>query len=417
MKKRKLKMDRKAREMAVRNVAAEYRKASKKRRGQILDVLCEQTGCARKYLISKLSSMTATVSSWDFNGERVKKVVVKNPAASRGGRPRTYDEAFSITLVKIWTFFDRVCGERLVVIIRNNIESLAKHEEFMISDDIKGKLARISPATCDRLLMLERARYSRHGISGTLGAGSSLNKLIPIKVGYGMDERDKAGIFEVDTVAHCGFGDQKTCLWTLTLTDISNGMTFIRVLGAKTQRNVLSAMDSIVEDCPYPIAQLHIDNGSEAKNYGFLHWASIHGAAVVRSRSYHKNDNCFVEQKNYSVVRNCVGYYRYAGGDALDAMEEAYWYYERLVNLFLPSAKLLEKERIDAHTYKRYDEPRTPYERILRDASVGDDAKRKLQEYRESFDVVNLKQGYDKALCELLAFRCREGKIETSKSS
>ena len=361
--------------------------------------------------------MTATVSTWNFKWDLVKKVVVKKPTASRGGRPKSYDEAFTITLIKIWTFFDRVCGERLVVIIRNNIESLAKHEEFLISDDIKEKLVRISPATCDRLLMLERARYSRHGIAGTVGAGSSLNKLIPIKVGYDMDERDKAGIFEVDTVVHCGFGDQRTCLWTLTVTDISNGMTFIRVLGAKTQRNVLSAMDSIVEDCRYPIAQLHIDNGSEAKNYGFLQWAAIHGATVVRSRSYHKNDNCFVEQKNHSVVRNCVGYYRYEGGDALDAMEEAYWYYERLVNLFLPSVKLLEKERIDTHTYKKYDEPRTPYERILNDDSVCNDAKQKLQKYRESFDVVNLKEGYDKALGELLTLRCREGKIETSKSS
>lgn len=162
------------------------------------------------------------------------------------------------------------------------------------------KLMNLSAASADRLLRPAREAMRMKGRSGTRSPGSSLNTMIPIRAYYTMDERCEAGFFEIDTVVHCGYGPQEGALWTLTLTDVSNGWVYIRALKAKTQRCVLEALDDILDHQAYPIRELHMDNGTEFKNFGFLQWCQRHGIAYTRSRSYHKNDNCFVEAKNFS---------------------------------------------------------------------------------------------------------------------
>lgn len=62
---------------------------------------------------------------------------------------------------------------------------------------------------------------------------------------------------------------------------------------------------------------LHSDNGGEFKNMQVLIWCQENGIDFSRSRPYKKNDNCFVEQKNDSVVRRVVGYYRFEGEQSL----------------------------------------------------------------------------------------------------
>ena len=157
-------------------------------------------------------------------------------------------------------------------------------------------------------------RMRLRGKGGTRSPGSSLNALIPVRAYYSFDEREEAGSFEIDTVVHCGYGPQEGALWTLTLTDASNGFVYIRALRAKTQRYVIEALDDIAEHAPYPIKELHMDNGTEFKNFGFLQWCRRHDVECTRSRSYRKNDNCFVEAKNFTAVRSYVGYCQVPGG-------------------------------------------------------------------------------------------------------
>ncbi|BAL80273.1 hypothetical protein [Caldisericum exile] len=85
----------------------------------------------------------------------------------------------------------------------------------------------------------------------------------------------------------------------------------------------------------------------------------------TRARPYRKNDNCFVEQKNYSVVRRAVGYIRYDTDEELKIMNELYNTLRLYTNFFLPSMKLKEKTRIGSKVLKKYDKPKTPYQRIL----------------------------------------------------
>ena len=305
--------------------------------------------------------------------------------------------------------FDMMCSKRLMKLIRDNITSIASYPPFHITAEMKGRLLEMSPATADRLLRPERQRMRFKGRSGTRSPGSSLNALIPVRAYYSFDERKEAGSFEIDTVVHCGYGPQDGALWTLTLTDVSNGFVYIRVLRAKTQRYVMQALDDIAGNAPYPIRELHMDNGSEFKNIGFIQWCTRHGVAFTRSRSYHKNDNCFVEAKNFTAVRSYVGYYRYQGDEAYHAMEDLYWHLERLLNLYYPSVKLLSKERIGIRTVKEYDEPRSPYERILMDGSVPDGCKASLMQEKRTCRLIPLKQSVDLRQDELLALAVREG--------
>ena len=276
--KRKKSMSRKAREELVTEIALRYAKAGKKEKGMILDEAVKDTGYNRKYLIAKLRK-----------------------------------KAFSITV----TGFD------------GKARKLANRKK----SDVPGKLMHLSAASVDRLLRPARAAMRMKGRSGTGSPGSSLNAMIPIRAYYSMDERNEARFFEIDTVVHCGYGPQEGALWTLTLTDVSNGWVYIRVLRAKTQRCVMEALDDILDHAAYPVRELHMDNGSEFKNFGFLQWCQRHCIAYTRSRSYHKNDNCFVEAKNFTAVRSYVGYFRYQREESYDAMDDLYWHLERLLNL------------------------------------------------------------------------------------
>lgn len=409
--KRKKTMSRRARDELVSGIALRYAKADRKGKGIILDEVAEDTGYNRKYLIHKLNRMAFCTTHRDIGGREHKVAYRRRPSSQEGrrGRPRRYDEALRASLVAIWSMFDMMCSRRLMKLIRDNITSIASYPPFHITAEMKGKLLEMSPATADRLLRPERERMRFKGRSGTRSPGSSLNALIPVRAYYSFDERKEAGSFEIDTVVHCGYGPQDGALWTLTLTDVSNGFVYIRVLRAKTQRYVMQALDDIAGNAPYPIRELHMDNGSEFKNIGFIQWCTRHGVAFTRSRSYHKNDNCFVEAKNFTAVRSYVGYYRYQGDEAYHAMEDLYWHLERLLNLYYPSVKLLSKERIGIRTVKEYDEPRSPYERILMDGSVPDGCKASLMQEKRTCRLIPLKQSVDLRQDELLALAVREG--------
>ena len=286
--------------------------------------------------------MAFSVTHSDIGGKKHKVACRRKYPGKKDhrGRPRKYDEALRASLIAIWYMFDMMCSKRLIKLIKDNITSIAAYPPFHVTSEIERKLAELSPATADRLLRPERERMRLKGKSGTRSPGPSLNALIPVRAYYSFDEREEAESFEIDTVVHCGYGPLEESLWTVTL-DVSNGFVYIRALKAKTQRFVLEALDDIAENAPYPIRELHMDNGTEFKNFGFLSWYQKHGVAYTRS--YHKNDNCFVEAKNFMAVRSYVGYYRYQGEEAYYAMEDLYWHLERLLNLLLPFREAVVK--------------------------------------------------------------------------
>ena len=135
---------------------------------------------------------------------------------------------------------------------------------------------------------------------------------------------------------------------------------------------------------------LDSDNGREFKNTQLLQWCKEKHVTFTRSRSYKKNDNCFVEQKNDSVVRRIVGYYRFEGEAARVVLAELYESYNKLVNFFFPSMKIIAKQRVDAKVIKKYDAAKTPYRRLMESKDVNAAVKAKLFRRKNRLDLQQL---------------------------
>jgi transposase InsO family protein len=116
---------------------------------------------------------------------------------------------------------------------------------------------------------------------------------------------------------------------------------------------------------PFGLLGLDSDNGSEFINKHLFGYCAERGITFTRSRPYHKNDNCYVEQKNWPVVRQSVGYARYDTPAELECLNELYAHLRLYVNFFQPQMKLVAKTRAGAKVSKRFDLARTPYRRVL----------------------------------------------------
>jgi hypothetical protein len=315
---------------------------------------------------------------------------------------RYYDEKTQEVLLRLWKFFRYICGERLVPLIRANLDSISRKRRFRISPEVKQKLATISRATVERMLKEQRKTYRLKGRS-TTKKGTLLKNLIPVRVFWAWDEK-QPGFCEIDTVSHDGGGEiTPYYAWSLTVTDVALGWTEVRALKNKAQRWTLEAASEIYEVFPVPIRGIDSDGGSEFINQYFYKWCCENHITFTRGRSSHKNDNCFVEQKNADVVRKTVGYGRFEGDDTLNALSKVYSFLNPLINYFYPTKKLIRKERLPNGKVKKIYEKKlkTPYERILEHPDISDTLKDLVMENKKSLDLVYLQESLERACDEL----------------
>src|SRR5690606_7955380 len=109
----------------------------------------------------------------------------------------------------------------------------------------------------------------------------------------------------------------------------------------------------------------HSDNGSEFINHHLARWCQTRQITFTRGRSSHKNDQAYVEQKNWTIVRRDAGYFRYDTPRELALLDELWPLVSLQVNLFLPQQKLLSKTRTGAIVRKKHDTATTPLRRLL----------------------------------------------------
>jgi hypothetical protein len=119
-------------------------------------------------------------------------------------------------------------------------------------------------------------------------------------------------------------------------------------------------------------------NGAEFINAHLQRYCEAEEITFTRGRAYRKNDSCYNEQKNWSVIRQHTGYLRYDTDRELQVLRELYTHLRLLVNFFQPSSKLIEKTREGAKVRKRYDTAQTPCQRVLGSSHVSAAAKRRL---------------------------------------
>jgi len=165
----------------------------------------------------------------------------------------------------------------------------------------------------------------------------------------------------------------------------------MKAVKIRAQVWTFNALKEIRKNLPFPLLGIDSDNGSEFINNHLFRYCESEGITFTRTRSYRKNDNCFVEQKNYSVIRKVVGYLRYDTEKELEILNELYQYYRLFVNFFLPVVKLREKIREGSKIKKRYDNPKTPYERVLECSEIPEQIKERLRDECRGFKFVCLK--------------------------
>jgi hypothetical protein len=270
----------------------------------------------------------------------------------------------------------------------------------MINTEVQAKLLTISRSTIERILRTERKARKAKGSCSTK-PGTLLRNQIPIKVFWPWDDQ-KPGFTEIDTVSHDGGNASGEFCSTLTVTDICDQWTVNIALKNKAQRWVKEAMDNTRLYFPVPLKGIDSDNGSEFINKTLQAWCEKYHINFTRSRSYHKNDNCYVEQKNDDRVRKTVGYGRISGEKAYNALVLVYKYLNPLGNFFYPCKKLISKQRVNSKTKKVYDKPITPFQRIMERDDVSPEDKQKLANEKSCYNIVQLQDALDSAVDKLL---------------
>ncbi|MDA2928322.1 hypothetical protein MYX78_14030, partial [Acidobacteria bacterium AH-259-G07] len=295
----------------------------------------------------------------------------------RRRRRRIYGEDVKRELKRIWDMLDYLCGKRLAAALPATLEALERHGELKMSAEVREKLLSVSAATIDRMLAAEKKKLRLKARSGTK-PGTLLKQQVAVRTFADWDEA-RPGFVEVDLVAHEGGQAHGDYAQTLDLTDVSTGWTELAAVPNKAQVWVFEALERVRQQLPFPLLGLDSDNGSEFINNHLWRYCRQEQITFTRSRPFRKNDNCFVEQKNYSVVRRYVGYARYDRQAQVQLLNELYERVRLYVNFFLPSQKLKEKVRRGSRVHKRYDRAQTPYQRVLASKEVSARDKRKLR--------------------------------------
>lgn len=355
-------------------VKKKYWKAKKGRKGQLLDDFCTFTGYNRKYAIELLNQPLPR--KW----KRYKT------------RQKYYDQPVIDALKTIWEALDSICGERVHPQIPDMLAKLIDCGELDVTEEVREKLLRISLGTVKAILKKEKQR-SVIRIGGTTRPGTLLKHQIAIR--YGPWEDVDPGFLEMDTVAHCGETVAGQFIYSLDLIDIATGWNEQAAIWGKGERATLEQFKKIEKDLPFKILGIDPDNGGEFINWLMYRYIREREYNFTRSRPFHKNDNAHIEQKNWTAIRQLVGYARLDKPEQLVILNDLYRNEWRLYqNFFLPIMKLEEKVKgtQTGRTKKRYDEAKTPYQRVLKHPKVSQETKDMLQQTYKGLNPIKLRR-------------------------
>ena len=280
------------------------------------------------------------------------------------GRKPIYTAEVKEVLKKFWLASRQMCSKKLKEAMEDWLPM------FDCAEEIKIELRKMSPATMDRALASARASDRRKKNTGTVPC-RKLQNIIPIKpLDWNVKE---LGHVEADTFAHCGDSMSGVFAWTLTMTE-----------------GVIESLDNIQELIPFSLKSFSCDNGNEFLNHQLKHYLKI---PLQRGRPYKSNDQCHVEQKNFTHVRDLFGYDRIETKEVVALMSDLYrneW--SLLNNFFTPQFKLLRKTRVGSQYKREYLAPKTPYKRIMESKDIPEETKAQLSQLFSSLNPYQLQK-------------------------
>ncbi len=360
-----------------------YAKARKKEQSAILDEFVATTGYHRKHASALLSGQR----HWRDSNQPIRR--------QRRALYTSEDQQAIFWLIEL---FDDIGSKRLRAALDTELPALRRNKHLRVSRTCYQHLLQLSSSTIDRWRRAAR-RPGRRRRGGTK-PGTLLKRQIPIRTFADWDDK-RPGFAEIDLVQHEGGLNKGDFACTLDLTDVTTGWTELAATPNKAQVHVFAALQHERARLPFPLLGIDSDNGSEFINDELLRYCGQEQLTFTRGRGGRKNDNPFVEEKNWSAVRRLVGYGRYDTPKQVAQLNGLYRVYRLYFNHFLPLTKLLRTEYHGSRVKKIYDAPKTPYQRVLESPRVSAESKAKLRREHATLDVVQLKRELDQRLTEL----------------
>ena len=367
------------------SVYKRYHKSARREKCFILDEFCQNCAYNRKYAIRKLNKRLL---------RRPKKL------GRHGPKPKYNRPELKNCLQEIWLAANLPCSKRLKAILPVWIPCYQVEFEI-IKPEVLKLLFQISASSIDRHLKLIRHKYRGKGRC-TTKPGLLLRSHIPIKTDQWNET--KPGFIETDTVAHCGGSMLGEYANTVDAVDILTSWSEQRAVWGKGETQVREQIKDIENSLPFPMLGLDCDNGGEFLNHHMHRYCVERKIPVqfTRSRPYHKNDNAHVEGKNWTHVRQWLGYRRFDDPKIVDLLNDLYKNEWRLFqNFFLPSVKLKDKKRVGSKIIKIHDSPKTPYQRVLECEYVKADVKERLQNQFKTLNPFKLRRTINEKIARI----------------
>lgn len=361
-----------------------YPQAGRKEKGRILDAIQGVTGLHRKAIIRRLNCRPS-------------------PLRKRRGPKRLYNPAVTAALRELWEMSHEICGERLQPMIGEYINVLRRDAMWRWDEETTNKLLRMSQGTVKRrVATFEKAKGRRRGRGAT--KPTDLKEIIPVR--RGPWQNPDPGYGEVDTVAHCGQTLRGDYTYSVQYTDVASTWTCLAGQWNKGEVATVESLSRIKRRLPFPLLGIDPDSGGEFINWHCKGWCDKRTISMTRTRPYMKNDHGRIEQKNYTNIRDFVGYSRLDHPGQVAVLNELYDELEDYINFFLPSVKCLGKEQRPGKRSRRiYDKARPAYRRVLDDERVDEETKNQLREKYATLNPKILKTEVDRLTRKLFSLR------------
>ncbi len=366
----------------LKRMYTRYVAAKRAERGSLLTEMQEVTGLHRKSLTRLMHAKSL---------ERKKRM---------SPRPRTYGLAVEQVIVRVWESRDYICAERLTPGLLKMAQQLAHFEPLGLTSQVQEQLATISRATVARILRKHRSQVRRLPQKGAERANAATKGVPMGRIPWDIGE---PGHFEVDLVYHSGESTAGVHGHTIQLIDVATGWSERAAVLGRRQQAMEGGFECILARLPFPVRELHPDNGSEFFNHHLVrYWKDkVKGVQLSRSRPYQKNDNRMVEQKNDTLVRQYLGELRLDTPEqiaALNALYEDMWLY---YNLFQPVLHLCEKTLLGDKVVRKWDQAKTPYERVVARGVLSCEQQARLQQLYEQTNPAQLREAIYRQLAAL----------------
>ena len=358
----------------LRELKKKYRRAGKKRKGQLLDDFCCFAGYHRKAALRLV------------NG--------RLPAKCK--RPKTRKKKYGLETIEslkfLWRAAGEICAERFHPFIPSLLQCLIVQGEITVSDETKRQLRQISLGRV-KTIIAKTKRRSLLKIAGLTKPGSIIKSQIALR--YGAWEEKEPGWFETDTVGHSGGNPKGEFVYSLNMIDVSSGWSEQAAIWGKGEMATKEQIDRIRKRLPFVMKGIDPDNGSEFINWQLHRYCKKNNISFTRAREYHPNDSCFVEQKNYTAIRQLIGYGRLDKKGQQKLLKDLYENEWRLfLNFFQPTMKLKKKVKnlATGKCKKTYYKAKTPYQRLLKSSHISKDQKLLLKSTYKMLNPITLKR-------------------------